>query len=133
MGRNHPRLRRAFIGFGLLALAIIVTLVALNPVNGIFIFVFAPMASLTITVAATFHHHAGLDTDDHMAASHNYIGGLRNVLTGNLGYHTAHHYRQGLHWSKLPELHESLSDKIGDEFIRSSPHERTRNKAAANS
>ena len=119
VGANHPRLRRAFVGYGLLTLAIIATLVALNPVNGLFLFVFAPLISLTITVAATYHHHAGLDTDDHMEASHNYVGGLRNILTGNLGYHTAHHFRQGVHWSKLPELHESLAEKIPAKYIRS--------------
>ncbi len=118
VGKAHPRLRRAFIGYGLLTLAIMATLVAFKPVNGLFLFVFAPIISLTITVAATYHHHAGLDTDDHMLASHNYIGGLRNVLTGNLGYHTAHHFRQGVHWSKLPELHAKLEADIPAEFIR---------------
>jgi len=45
-------------------------------------------------------------------------GPWRNLLTGNLGYHTAHHYRQGLHWSKLPELHAKIADKIPAEFIK---------------
>ena len=57
-----------------------------------------------------------------MAASRNYVGGLHNKLTGNLGYHTAHHYRQGVHWSKLPELHESIADKIPEEFVTEATH-----------
>ena len=118
VGREHPRLLRAFIGYGLLTLAIVTALVIAKPVSGLLLFVFPMITSLTATVAATFHHHSGLDTDDHMQASHNYLYKTRNLLTGNLGYHTAHHYRQGLHWSKLPELHATLEDKIPDEFIK---------------
>ena len=118
VGANHPRLRREFVSYGLLTLAILIVLVALNPVNGLFLFVFPMITSLTMTVAATYHHHAGLDTDDHMLASHNYTYKIRNILTGNLGYHTAHHYRQGVHWSKLPELHATLVDRIPSEYIK---------------
>jgi len=121
VGRNHPRLQRAYVGYGILTLAIIATLVAIKPFNGIFIFAIPPFISLIITIAATHNHHSDLDTDDHMEASRNYIGGFRNVLTGNLGYHTAHHYRQGLHWSKLPELHASIADQIPEEFVKISP------------
>jgi fatty acid desaturase len=40
------------------------------------------------------------------------------MVTGNLGYHTAHHYKQGVHWSKLPALHEKIKDKIPDNLIK---------------
>lgn len=118
VGRRHPRLRRAFVGYGLLVLLLVCTLVALKPAHGILLFVIPPMISLFITVATTYTHHSDLDTDDHMAASRNYTGRFRNVLTGNLGFHTAHHYRQGLHWSKLPELHAEIAHKIPDDCIR---------------
>ncbi len=118
VGRNHPRLQRAFVGYTALTLLIVAILFFLNPVNALFLFVFAPIISIIITIAATHSHHSNLDTDDHMEASRNYVGGFRNVLTGNLGYHTAHHYRQGVHWSKLPELHAEIADKIPDEYVR---------------
>ena len=118
VGQDHPRLRRAFVGYGLLTFAILAALIAFNPLNGIFIFAIPMVTSLTITVAATYRHHSGLDTEDHMLASRNYVGKFHNILTGNLGYHTAHHYRQGVHWSKLPELHESIQDQIPAEYIR---------------
>ena len=62
---------------------------------------------------------SGLDTDDPLEASRNYTGRIRNALTGNLGFHTAHHYRQGLHWSKLPELHATIAHRIPADQIRS--------------
>ena len=39
-----------------------------------------------------------------------------NILTCSLGYHTAHHMKMGLHWSKLPEYHAKIADKISEEF-----------------
>lgn len=118
VGKKHPRLRRAFVGYGLLTLLVIATLVALNPLIGLFLFVFPPVVSIIVTVAATHKQHSGLDTDDHMHASRNYTHRFRNILTGNLGYHTAHHYRQGLHWSKLPELHAEIAHRIPDEYVK---------------
>ncbi len=120
VGRNHPRLQRAFVGYGILTFALVASLVAYKPISGLFLFAIPMVTSLIITIAATYHHHTGLDTDDHMQASHNYTHRIRNILTGNLGYHTAHHYRQGVHWSKLPELHETLVEKIPAEYIRTS-------------
>jgi len=119
VGNRHPRIQREFVLYGLLTLLIVTVLVVMNPLKGIVLFVSPMITSLIATIAATYHHHAGLDTDDHMLASHNYTYPIRNLLTGNLGYHTAHHYRQGVHWSKLPELHESLVEKIPAEYIKS--------------
>lgn len=119
VGQAHPRLQRAFVGYGLLTVAIIATLVAIKPISGLLLFAIPPVISLVITVAATYLHHSGLDTDDPLEASRNYTGRFRNALTGNLGFHTAHHYRQGLHWSKLPELHATIVDRIPADQIRS--------------
>ncbi len=118
VGQALPRIQRAFVGYGLLTVAIIAALVAFKPLNGFLIFAMQPVISLVITVAATYLHHSGLDTDDPLEASRNYTGRIRNALTGNLGFHTAHHYRQGLHWSKLPELHATLEDRIPADQIR---------------
>ena len=41
-----------------------------------------------------------------------------NIVTGNLGYHTAHHMKQGLHWSELPKYHESIMDQIPEHLYR---------------
>ena len=43
-----------------------------------------------------------------------------NLVTGNLGYHTAHHHKQGLHWSELPALHEQIKDNIPPQNYRKS-------------
>ena len=102
---------------GLLALALVALLVAYRPVAGLLVFILPMLMGLFLTAWATHDHHAGLKTDDDYTASYNNLNPLYNLLTGNLGYHTAHHLKGGLHWSKLPRLHEKIKHKIPDELI----------------
>lgn len=117
VGKKFPRVQRDFIVYGLLTLTGVLALIWYKPAAGLLVFALPMVISLLFTSWVTYDHHSGLDTDDVFAASHNNTGKIYNVLTGNLGYHTAHHYRQGLHWSKLPELHEKLVGSIPPELI----------------
>ena len=85
---------------------------AVNWWNALFVFAIPMMLSLYLTAWATYFHHVGLETDDHNEASFNILDPLYNKMTGNLGYHTAHHSQHGLHWSQLPKLHAELAPKI---------------------
>jgi len=120
IAKTHPKLKKEFLFFGLMTASIVLALVLYKPVAGLLLFVFPMVMGLILTAWATYGHHAGLDTDDEFAASHNNIHPFYNLTTGNLGYHTAHHYKQGVHWSKLPELHEQIKDKIPPNLIASS-------------
>lgn len=37
---------------------------------------------------------------------------VMNALLFNNGYHTIHHDKPGIHWSKLPEAHAEIHDNI---------------------
>ena len=74
------------------------------------------VVGLYVTSWHTYYHHAGLHTDDHHHASYNVLHKPYNILTGNLGYHTAHHMRMAVHWSKLPELHAQIAKNIPPEL-----------------
>lgn len=117
VGKKHPKEQRAFVIFSIITFSIVALLVAYNPVSGILVFALPMVMGLFMTAWATHDHHAGLDTDSHFEASYNNLNPWYNRLTGNLGYHTAHHYRQGLHWSKLPKLHEKIADQIPEHLI----------------
>ncbi len=112
VGKKFPKAQRWFVGMGVLQIALVVTAFAYNWYNAIWMVALPMATSLWITSWITYYHHRGLDTDDDFKASYNITTPFFNWATGNLGFHTAHHYRQGVHWSKLPELHEKIKDRI---------------------
>lgn len=89
-----------------------------NWLHTLILFAFPMALSLYITAWHTYYHHAGLATDGHFDASYNIMHKWYNILTCNLGYHTAHHYKCGVHWSELPALHETIKEKIPESCYR---------------
>jgi fatty acid desaturase len=118
VGKRFPRVQRDYILYSILTVIGVALLCWLRFIPALFVFVLPMVMSMLFTVWVTFDHHSGLDTDDPFQASYNNTNSVFNLLTGNLGYHTAHHYRQGLHWSKLPELHAQIKHKIPVQLLR---------------
>ncbi|MEL6861624.1 MAG: fatty acid desaturase [Pseudomonadota bacterium] len=108
----HPSIRRTFVLMTALHIALLAALVWINPFNAVAIFIVPMVISFVMTCRHTYDHHAGCSEEDEYAASNNIMHRWYNILTGNLGYHTAHHLRPGLHWSKLPGFHARIADKI---------------------
>jgi len=117
VGRRYPKHLKKCKSMGIVNLILLGCLTWHNPTNALLVFLL-PMTLIYFgTCWFTYYHHAGLDTEDPFKASHNITNKFYNLLSGNLGYHTAHHLKQGLHWSKLPELHKSIEHKIPSELI----------------
>lgn len=112
VGRRHPKVLARFLGMVALTAAVLGLLLWARPAAALLLFVLPMTTSLLAVSWATYSHHAGIDAESHFEASNNTVHRLYNILTGNLGYHTAHHYRQGVHWSKLPELHAKIAGQI---------------------
>lgn len=112
VGKRFPKQLKPFITFVGPTFLVVGLLVWFKPTAGVFLFVLPMITSLLFTAYVTYDHHTGLDTENEFEASYNNLSAIYNYLTGNLGYHTAHHYRQGVHWSKLPALHATIADKI---------------------
>lgn len=112
VGAKHPRQRRLLVVMGVLSLALVAALVAWRPMQGLLLFVMVPLVMLFGTAMATYSHHGGRSTASHFVACNNILQPFYNALTGNLGYHTAHHFKPGVHWSKLPALHAEIAAKI---------------------
>ena len=117
VGNKHKKLKKEFLYMQVVVGIILAALVYYRPIPALFVFILPMLSSLLMTAYATYDHHSGLEIDDHTHASRNTESKWYNKLTGNLGYHTAHHMRFGLHWSKLPELHKELRSQIPEECI----------------
>jgi len=112
VGQRVPKIARIFVVMTLVTLAIAAALVAYRPVPGLILFVLPMTMMLFFTAWSTFTHHSGKRTDSHFVASNNILHRGYNILTGNLGYHTAHHYKPGVHWSLLPALHDTIAEHV---------------------
>ena len=120
VGKKHPKQLRPFVTYAILTFVIVALLVWYKPLPALFLFILPMITSLLFTAYVTYEHHSGLDTQNEFEASNNNLNPLYNLLTGNLGYHTAHHHKQGVHWSKLPQLHATIADKIPDHLFKRS-------------
>ena len=127
VGLKHPKVLRKFLLMTSTTLAIMVALTVYRPLPALLIIWIPSVLSLLITADSTYWHHSGLESEDHWGASRNTIDSTCfNVLTGNFGYHTAHHYRGGLHWTKLPALHEEIKHNIPEHcYLQTTPFFRT--------
>lgn len=120
IGRRYPRVYRRFKVMTALSLIVLAALIYLDPAKAMIVFV-GPMLLAIFNVARLgYDQHAGLDMSDHLGASRNNESHFYNLVTFNSGYHTAHHVSPGLHWSKLPEFHRELRDRIPAELRGSS-------------
>lgn len=112
VGQRFPHYRRTFLWMAALTIGVAAGLVAYRPLPGLLVFVVPMIGMVFLTAWATYTHHAGKSTASHFVASNNILHRGYNIMTGNLGYHTAHHYKPGVHWSRLPQLHASIAHLI---------------------
>lgn len=112
VSKRYKTHRPVFVSMALLNFGFIAAALAWRPLPALFVWVIPGLISLVGTAWATYDHHSELPTDNDFVACRNILNPVYNIVTGNLGYHTAHHHRAGIHWSRLPEHHASIADKI---------------------
>lgn len=117
VGQDHPKLFRSFLIFLVTSGLILSALVLGSPLKALIIFVIPMTLMLFILVDTTYNHHAGLDSQDAYKATYNILSPAYNICSWNLGFHTAHHLRPGLHWTNLPKFHDRISQKIPAELV----------------
>lgn len=72
---------------------------------------------LFFTRLTDYENHVGCDATSRFGFSNNSFDPVYNWVRQNFGYHTAHHYYPGAHWTRLPELHAGLAAEIPPERI----------------
>lgn len=117
IGRQRPKLLKRFYLWAAVSLSVLALLLWWKPVAASIIFLLPMPIMLIGLLDNTYQQHQGLDTSSDFTASRNSLSKLYNLISWNLGYHTAHHLHPSVHWSKLPELHDSLAHRIPDELV----------------
>lgn len=112
VGLRHTRQLKIFLKMLAITVGLLAFFLWYDWLSALFVFVLPMATSLFLTAQATYKHHSDLDTDNEYEASYNILNPLYNKMTGNLGYHTAHHVQGGVHWSRLPEFHKKIEHKI---------------------
>lgn len=118
VGSKYPRIRWYFLSMCAIQLTLLIGFLIYSPLSWIFIFVVPMVTWILLTVYTTYYHHSWLESSDPYESSYNITQWWYNLLTGNLGYHTAHHLKWNLHWSKLPEYHAQIESKIAEKYYK---------------
>lgn len=122
VGLQNPKIFRRFLIFLGISGLLLATFILGSPLKACLIFVIPMTFTLFFLVDTTYGHHAGLDTDNPYEATHNILDPIYNVFAWNLGYHTAHHLRPGLHWTSLPNFHKKIRDNIPEALMAQDWH-----------
>jgi beta-carotene hydroxylase len=71
-------------------------------------------ALCSVWVIMFFNYEQHVHTDPWSTHNHsrNFVGPILNFMLFNNGFHTVHHEQPGLHWSKIPQAHAKIADKI---------------------
>lgn len=96
----------------IITLVIVVAVTLFIDWKAAILFVIIPQqVALNSVLMFNYIQHIHADEESEYNHSRN-IEGFLNVFLFNNGLHTAHHIKPYLHWSKLPEFHAEIRDKI---------------------
>jgi fatty acid desaturase len=77
------------------------------------LYIVVPQQFALFTVMVfNYIQHVHADEESEFNHSRNFVSRFTNVMMFNNGYHTVHHHRASIHWSKLPEAHAKLAPNI---------------------
>ncbi len=103
---KRPRLYRQAIIERIVFYAAIVALLIADW-RATLLFLFLPWISAQIVlVGVNLLQHQDCDSGSEYNHSRNLTGKTANFFLLNTGYHSAHHIRPAMHWSKLPSFHD---------------------------
>jgi beta-carotene hydroxylase len=77
------------------------------------LYIVVPQQFALFTVMVfNYIQHVHADEESDYNHSRNFVSKFTNFMMLNNGYHTVHHLRASMHWSKLPEAHEKIKHLI---------------------
>jgi beta-carotene hydroxylase len=92
----------------------------INPIAFVAVILPGWLVSAGFITLTNLIQHEGCDPESTYNHSRNLVGKFSNWLLFNAGYHTAHHLKPSLHWSKLPEVHRETLPQISPQLNKPS-------------
>ncbi len=102
---NRKAFGRQYVREQVFAFGLTGVLLALDFWPALFFVVFPQLYGARCILRINLIQHDGCDIESDWNHSRNFVGGAFNWVMCNNGYHTIHHNKAGLHWSKLAEAH----------------------------
>lgn len=117
--RNKSFVRRIAFQQAFLTCAIIIMLIV-KPMATVIVFLVPWLGVHLWGLNSNFMQHEACDPLHPHDHSRNFVGRFFNWMLFNGGYHTVHHERPSLHWSRIPSAHAARADQISSHLnIRS--------------
>ena len=114
--QDSPRLYRQLMLERLTLYPLLIVLLVAKP-QATLLYLGLPFLFGQWAILAINHvQHVGCIAGSRFNHSRNFVGRFANWWFLNNGFHTAHHQRPGLHWSKLPDYHDSIVQNISPEL-----------------
>ncbi len=104
-----------FVFFGFMAVVLV-----LDWRKALLFYVLPQQVALFVIQVFNYVQHVEADENSAWNHSRNFVSPALNALLFNNGYHTAHHYKPGLHCSQVPELHAEHVAKIHPSLLQKS-------------
>jgi fatty acid desaturase len=93
-----------------------ITVFWLDPIKATIYVLIPQLVGLHFLLASNYLQHAHAVAGSRYNHSRNFVG-LINVIWFNVGYHTAHHENEKLHWTLLPEAHRDIASRINPALV----------------
>ena len=91
----------------------------LDPFKAVVYILIPQIVGLHFLLASNYLQHAHAVPGSRYDHSRNFVGFI-NLVWFNVGFHTAHHEDELLHWTLLPAAHKDISTRINPGLIESS-------------
>jgi len=93
-------------------------LILVNPTAFLFFFII-PWGIVGFALGDnSYGHHINCKMTNEFDSSNADLNFFNRLLGFNIGYHVSHHIKPSLHWSRLPEHHAEIMEKIPPENIK---------------
>ena len=110
--QGHPRAYRQLQWERSTLRGLLLLLIFLDPIRTLLCLGIPYLFGQWSIIAFNLIQHDGCDPDSEFDHSRNFTVKFLNWCLLNNGYHTVHHLRPGLHWSRLPAEHRRIASAI---------------------